>query len=122
MRSGWSKARRTATATLFLSLLYPPSNRTFAQQPPTQEQIQKQEIYNLLAAQRFQQAEEAATANLAITPNDCSVKVLLGLALRGQSKLDPAFKAFHAAMQQCPQSIAALEGSAETAFLLNSPE
>jgi tetratricopeptide (TPR) repeat protein len=122
MKSARGKARHAATGMLLLSLLCASSNRSFAQQPPTQEQTQKQEIYNLLAAQHFQQAEQAATAYLAVAPNDCSVNVLLGLALRGESKLEPAFKAFRTAMQQCPQSIAAIEGAAETAFLLNSPE
>src|SRR5271154_2703448 len=118
MRSVRGKARLATTGALLLSLLHAFSNRAFAQQPPTQ----KQEIYNLVAAQQFQQAEQAATAYLAVTPNDCSVNVLLGLALRGQSKLEPAFKAFRTATQQCPQSVAAIEGAAETAFLLNSPE
>jgi tetratricopeptide (TPR) repeat protein len=122
MRPAQSKARHAATSALFLSLLYPPPNRSLAQQPPAQNHTQKQEIYNLLAARHFQQAEQAAATYLAVNPSDCSGNVLLGLALRGQSKLDPAFKAFRTAMQQCPQSMAALEGAAETAFLLNSPE
>ena len=121
MKSTWSKVRLATTCALFISLLYTSYNQSLAQQP-TQTQTQKQEIYNLLAAQHFQQAEQSAAAYLAVTPNDCSVNVLLGLALRGQSKLAPAFKAFRTAMQQCPQSIAAIEGAAETAFLLNSPE
>lgn len=87
-----------------------------------QAQGTKVEIYNLLAAHRFQQAEQAATAYLAATPNDCSVKVFLGLAYRGEARLEPAFKAFRAAMVQCPQSLAALEGAAETAFLLKNAE
>ena len=88
------------------------------------QQVQgtKVEIYNLLVAHRFQQAERAATAYLAATPNDCSVKVFLGLAYRGEARFEPAFEAFRAAMVQCPQSLAALEGAAETAFLLKNAE
>jgi tetratricopeptide (TPR) repeat protein len=122
MMLGWGKTRHATTAALLLSLLCASSNRSFAQQPPTQEQTQKQEIYNLVAAQHFQQAEQAATAYLAAKPDDCSVNVLLGLALRGEAKLEPAFRAFRTAMSQCPQYLAAIEGAAETAFLLNSPE
>ena len=122
MTAAGIKAHYAATAALFLSLLCAPSPRVLAQQPATANQEKKQEIYNLLAARRFQQAEQAAGAYLAATPNDCSANILLGLALRGENKLEPAFKAFHSALNQCPQNLAALEGAAETAFLLNSPE
>jgi tetratricopeptide (TPR) repeat protein len=111
-------AQLATAAVLCLSLLLVSSSPSSAQQPSTQ----KQEIYNLLAAHRFQQAEQAANAYLAVTPGDCSVNVLLGLALRGENKLESAFKAFHNAMNECPQNLAAVEGAAETAFLLNSPE
>ena len=95
---------------------------SLSQAPAQQPSPQKQEIYNLLAAHRFQQAEQAATSLLAAAPGDCSVNVLLGLALRGENKLEPAFKAFSVARSKCPQSLAAIEGAAETAFLLNRPE
>jgi tetratricopeptide (TPR) repeat protein len=117
MRSARFKAQRTAPAVLLFSVLCGSLDSSFAQQS-----TQKQEIYNLLAAHRFPQAEQAATAYLAAKPDDCSVNVFLGLALRGEAKLEPAFKAFSTAMKQCPQSLAAIEGAAETAFLLNSPE
>jgi predicted Zn-dependent protease len=103
---------------LCLSSVLPPSTSSFAQQSSTQ----KQEIYNLLAAHRFQQAEQAATAYVTANPRDCNGNVLLGLALRGEAKLEPAYKAFHSAMSECPQSLAAIEGAAETAFLLNKRE
>jgi tetratricopeptide (TPR) repeat protein len=118
MKSARINANLAVAVTLFFSFLFASAYQSFAQQPSTQ----KQEIYNLLAAHRFQQAEQAAKAYLAATPGDCGVNVMLGLALRGEDNLQPALKAFHTAMQQCPQSIAALEGAAETAFLLNSPE
>ena len=105
-------------AAFFFTLLLGSYRQSFAQQPSTQ----KQEIYNLIAAHRFREAEQAALAYLSATPGDCSVNVLLGLALRGEAKLQPAFNAFQTAMSQCPQNLAALEGAAETAFLLNSPE
>jgi predicted Zn-dependent protease len=116
MKSARIKAHLAAAVVFWL--FFTSSYQVFAQQPSAQ----KQEIYNLLAAHRFQQAEQAATSLLAATPGDCSVNVLLGLALRGENKLEPAFKAFHAAMGQCPQSLAAVAGAAETAFLLNNPE
>jgi tetratricopeptide (TPR) repeat protein len=111
-------AHLATAVVLCLSFLLVSSSQASAQQPSTQ----KQEIYNLLAAHRFQQAERAANAYLAATPGDCSVNVLLGLALRGENRLEPAFKAFRTAMSECPQNLAAVEGAAETAFLLNSPE
>jgi tetratricopeptide (TPR) repeat protein len=118
MQSARTNVYLAAAAVLLFSLLLASCYKSFAQQTSTQ----KQEIYNLLATHRFQQAEHAAAAYLAVTPNDCSVNVLLGLALRGEAKLEPAFKAFRAAMNQCPQNLAALEGAAETAFLLNNSE
>lgn len=118
MKSARIKAHLAAAAVVLFSFLLVLSHPSFAQQPATQ----KQQIYNLLAAHRFQEAEQAASAYLIATPNDCGVNVLLGLALRGENKLEPAFKAFHTAMSQCPQNLAAIEGAAETAFLLNNPE
>jgi tetratricopeptide (TPR) repeat protein len=117
MKSARINAHLAAAVGLFLSFLLVSSHQSVAQ-PSTQ----KEEIYNLLAAHRFQQAEQAASAYLAITPGDCSVNVLLGLALRGENKLEAAFKAFRTAMSECPQNLAAVEGAAETAFLLNNPE
>ena len=118
MKSVRTNAHLAVAAAFFFPLLLASSLQSFAQPPSTQ----KQEIYNLIAAHRFQQAEQAATAYLAATPGDCSVNVLLGLALRGEAKLQPAFNAFRTAMSQCPENLAAVEGAAETAFLLNSPE
>jgi tetratricopeptide (TPR) repeat protein len=117
MKAARTNAHLTAAA-FFLPLLLASHYFSFAQQYSTQ----KQEIYNLLAARRFRQAEQAAKAYLTATPGDCSVNVLLGLALRGEAKLEPAFKAFQTAMSQCPENLAAVEGAAETAFLLNDPE
>jgi cytochrome c-type biogenesis protein CcmH/NrfG len=118
MKSARINAHLAAAVALLFALLIASARRSSAQQPSTQ----KQEIYNLLAAHRFQQAEQAASAYLAGSPGDCTVNVLLGLALRGENKLQLAFNAFQIARNQCPQNLAALEGAAETAFLLNSPE
>jgi tetratricopeptide (TPR) repeat protein len=113
------KSARTAVRLAILAVVvFLTSTASNAQQP----QPQKQEIYRLLDAHQFQQAEQAATSLLAKTPGDCTVNVLLGIALRGETKFEPALKAFRTAMQQCPQSFAALAGAAETAFLLNSPD
>ena len=114
MKSARIKAHLAAAAVVLFSFFLASSHPSFAQQPSTQ----KQEIYNLLAAHRFQEAEQAASAYLALTPDDCSVNVLLGLALRGESKLEPAFKAFHAAMSQCPKNLAAVEGAPFTFGIL----
>jgi tetratricopeptide (TPR) repeat protein len=119
MKPAWINAQLAAVVALCFSLPLASSHQSLAQRQPS---TQKQEIYNLLAAHRFQQAEQAANAYLAVTPGDCSVSVLLGLALRGEAKLEPAFNAFHTATGECPQNLAAVEGAAETAFLLNSPE
>jgi tetratricopeptide (TPR) repeat protein len=118
MKSARTNAQLAVAAAFLFPFLLASYRQSFAQQPSTQ----KQEIYNLLAAHRFEQAEQAAAAYLAATPGDCIVNVLLGLALRGEAKLEPAFHAFQTAMSQCPQNLAAVEGAAETAFLLNNPE
>jgi tetratricopeptide (TPR) repeat protein len=118
MKPAWINAHLATPVVLSLSFLLVSSRQSSGQQHSTQ----KQEIYNLLAAHRFQQAEQAASAYLAVTPGDCSVTVLLGLALRGENKLEAASKAFRTAMSECPQNLAAIEGAAETTFLLNSPE
>jgi len=91
-------------------------------QPSQAAPSQKQEIYQLLEMHRYPQAEQFASAYLAANPGDCGVNAMLGLALRGQQKLEPAYKAFRSAMNRCPKSLAAAEGAAETAFLLNRPE
>jgi tetratricopeptide (TPR) repeat protein len=118
MKSARVNAHLAAAVAFLFALLSASARPSSAQQPSTQ----KQEIYNLLATHRFQQAEQAATAYLADSPGDCTVNVLLGLALRGENNLQPAFHAFQTAMKQCPQNLAALEGAAEIAFLLNNPE
>jgi tetratricopeptide (TPR) repeat protein len=117
MKSARIKAHLAAGVIFFSFLIVSP--RLASTQ---QASAQKQEIYNFLAAHRFQQAEQAATAYLASSPGDCTVNVWLGLALRGEGKLQPAFNAFQTARSRCPQNLAALEGAAEIAFLLNSPE
>ena len=118
MKSSPIKTNFGAAILVFALLVQSSRHRSFAQQPSAK----KQEIYNLLAAHRYEQAEQAATAYLAAAPGDCSANVFLGLAYRGEAKIKPASKAFRAALQACPQSLAALEGAAETAFLLKSPE
>lgn len=118
MRSARINAHLVPATIFILLLLFPSSNECVAQQPQTR----KQEIYNLLSAHRFQQAEQAATTYLVGNPGDCTVNVLLGLALRGENKLEPAFNAFRSAMNDCPRSLAAIEGAAETGFILNKPE
>lgn len=110
--------RLTPTRILTLWLVAASLTTSAAQQPSSQ----KQEIYQLLASRQYQQAEQAARTYLTSAPSDCSVGVFLGIALRGESKPRPALKAFTTALHQCPQSLAALEGAAETAFQLNDPQ
>src|SRR5207253_1558990 len=112
-----SKTHSVAVITVFL--LLQTSARKSSAQP---DSATKQQIFNLLAANRFRDAEAAATAYVAAVPHDCNGNVLLGLALRGEGKIQPAFKAFRAAMNQCPKSLAALEGAAEAAYISNLPE
>jgi tetratricopeptide (TPR) repeat protein len=112
-----TKKEFVAVAMLVLPFFFLTPYASFAQ-----PQTQKQEIYQLLSAHRYQQAEQAASAYLAITPGDCSVHVMLGLALRGEAKLELALKAFDDSMKLCPQNLAAIEGAAEAAFLLNKPD
>jgi tetratricopeptide (TPR) repeat protein len=94
----------------------------FLQHSLSAQPSQKQEIFVLLQAHQFRQAESIARAALAASPEDCGVELLLGLALRGEQKLEPAFASFRHVQSRCPQSLAAVEGAAETAFLLKRPE
>ncbi|GAC1415857.1 MAG: hypothetical protein NVSMB62_04530 [Acidobacteriaceae bacterium] len=87
-----------------------------------QASAEKREIFNLLATHRFQEAEAEASIYLAAAPNDCNASLLLGLALRGEGKVGPAFEAFQRATERCPQSIPALEGASEAAYLLKRPD
>ncbi len=116
MRVLRANLRLDLASVLAFFLLAPPI--VFARQLPSQ----KQEIYQLLASHRYEDAERAARAYLTHTPGDCSVAVYLGIALRGESKPKEALKVFEAALRQCPQSLAALEGAAETAFQLDDPQ
>lgn len=79
-------------------------------------------IYSLLRQHNFAAAETAARAELATKPNDCSTLTLLGLAERGQSKSDDAFRSFQSANQSCPGNLASLEGAAEIAYSKHMPE
>lgn len=115
MKLPWPKSSPVMTLSIAFLLI---SQQLFGQGV----QAPKQEIYRLLTAQQFPQAEHAASAYLAAHPGDCNVRVMLGIALRGESKTEPAFKAFRAALKDCPQSLAALEGAAESAYALNSPD
>ena len=112
----YRRTRTSALGIVGLSLLLV-SSKPISAAPP-----QKQEIYQLLQMHRYPQAEQSATAFLAAHPGDCSANAMLGLALRGQQKLGPAYKAFRAAADRCPKSLAAVEGAAEAAFLLNRPD
>ena len=47
---------------------------------------------------------------------------MMGLAKRGQSKLDEAFQSFQSANQFCPKNLASLEGAAEIAYSKHMPE
>jgi len=115
MKLPYSELRPVAIAAILVFSL--------CQQMPAQgPQAQKQQIYRLLAARQFPEAEQAASAYLAAHPGDCNVGVMLGIALRAESKTSPAFKAFRTAAKECPQSLAAIEGAAETAYALNKPE
>lgn len=107
--------RHVAIAAILVFLV---SQSVLAQAP----QAQKQQIYRLLSSQQFPEAEQAATAYLSAHPGDCSVGAMLGIALRSQSKMESAFRAFRTAAKECPQSLAAIEGAAETAYALNKPE
>jgi tetratricopeptide (TPR) repeat protein len=78
--------------------------------------------YTLLQQHKFADAETAARAELATKPTDCSILTLLGLAERGQSKLDDAFQSFQSANQSCPTNLASHEGAAEIAYSKRMPE
>ncbi len=82
----------------------------------------QQEVYGLLQAHQFVQAEAAARSYLNASANDCSVRTMLGLALRGEGKLIPAFEAFRTSTKLCPRFLPPLEGAAEIAYAQKMPE
>ncbi|HKO18668.1 MAG TPA: tetratricopeptide repeat protein [Acidobacteriaceae bacterium] len=118
MKSFLNKTSVRTTILVFASLVTYLHQRSFAQPSPGK----KQEIYNLLVARRYKEAVQSATAYLATAPGDCNGTLFLGLAYRGEGELAPASQAFRVALHECPQSLAALEGAAETAFLLKTPD
>ncbi len=81
-----------------------------------------QEVYGLLQAHEFVRAEAAARSYLNASANDCSVRTMLGLALRGEGKPMPAYEAFRSATKLCPRLLPALEGAAEIAYAQKMPE
>ncbi len=82
----------------------------------------KQSIYSHLAARQFTEAETEARSYLISHPTDCPVHTMLGLALRGEGRIDAAYKSFRAAAKICPKSIPALESAAEIAYMRHLPE
>src|SRR5258708_39092471 len=96
MKSLPTKANLRAVFLLRALLVPPLHDRSFAQQPSAK----KQEIYNFLAAHRYEHAAQAATAYLASDPEDCIVVIFLGLAYRGEARPQPASQAFRTSMSQ----------------------
>ncbi len=82
----------------------------------------KEDVYAFLRAHQFAQAEAAARSYLSASPNDCAMHTMLGLALRGEGKLMPAYESFRAATKLCPTSLPALEGAAEIAYAQHMPD
>ena len=80
------------------------------------------EIYGLLRARRFGEAEGLARQALAESPKDCQVNAMLGLALRGEGKTGAAYGVFRNGIKVCPQSLLMLKGAAEIAYEEQSPE
>lgn len=78
-------------------------------------------VYTLLEARQFAAAEAAARSLLRRTPDDCSARTMLGLALRGEGQLEAAYNSFTDASKLCPDSVPALEGAAEIAYARNLP-
>jgi tetratricopeptide (TPR) repeat protein len=73
--------------------------------------------------QQNQNAEAMATADriLADHPSECRVLTLRGIALSRQHQLPEAEDSFNRALQNCPQSLPALEGAAQIAYARHSP-
>ncbi len=99
---------------LWFSIVFP--RGSLAQSSPSQA------IYSLLQTRQYAQAEAAAREYLLSSPNDCSVQTMLGLALRAEGRMEPAYQSFRAAMKLCPQSLPALEGAVEIAYARRLPE
>jgi tetratricopeptide (TPR) repeat protein len=74
--------------------------------------------------QQNQNAAAVATADgiLANHPSDCRVLTLRGIALSRQHQLPEAEDSFHRALENCPESLPALEGAAQIAYASHSPE
>jgi predicted Zn-dependent protease len=96
------------------------STPCFAQAPSPADL--RQAVYTLLRAHRFPEAETAARKAKETSPNDCVLDTFLGLALRGEGKLEAALVAFQQSLHACPEDRTALAGAAEIAYGKNLPE
>lgn len=79
-------------------------------------------VADLLRAQQFQQADEVSGRLLQISPHDCRLLSLQGMALNGLQKLHAAKQTFEAALTYCPNDLLALEGAAQIAYAYKQPD
>jgi len=104
----------TAAAALLLLL------GSFAVQ--AQSSPESAQVVELLRAQQFEAAEQAAQQLLAAHPHDCRLLSLSGLALNGMRRPDAAKQAFEEALKTCPDNLLALEGAAQIAYAEKQPD
>lgn len=88
----------------------------------TQSSPDGAQVVQLLRAQQFEAAEQAAQQLLAAHPHDCRLLSLSGLALNGMRRPDAAKQAFGEALQVCPDNLLALEGAAQIAYAQKQPD
>ena len=83
--------------------LYDPPKATLSREDGSDAAFQLQaRVYSLFGAQRPALARDAATALVKLRPKDAQARMVLGLALAGDGKLDEALKAFDEAFKLDP--------------------
>jgi tetratricopeptide (TPR) repeat protein len=76
----------------------------------------------MLALQQKDNAQAVAIAGRILTthPSDCQVLTLRGIALSREGQMSDATKSFDQALENCPDSLPALEGAAQIAYATRS--
>jgi Flp pilus assembly protein TadD len=92
------------------------------QNGPAKSQPDAAQIVSLLRAGQYETAHQTIQNLLRTRPQDCELHSFDGLALNGMKQVEAAGKAFRQALRSCPHDLLALEGAAQAAYALKSPD
>jgi tetratricopeptide (TPR) repeat protein len=93
----------------------------FLQPCLSQEGADPNPILQALRSKDYTAALADADKALAVSPKDCRILTMRGLALRGNGRGDDALESFRNALETCPQFVPALEGAAQFEYARRSP-